>query len=1461
MVFDPLSPIAPARVKALILPLGQVKRARFETFVQRLYPEHVVRLGDISPDRRPDRNMFSPLAFPAGMIVYDFTTSLPPTSHLALAPFELYRAPLVILAIADGSELDHVSCKDKDGNETNGYDYQTHLQQIRDLDQELETVRDQYPKALVHQALLFDYHHQKESQALPGGLIPVPSVKGSTITTMKTIMCDLSSVLLAELTTMAKSLQGMAMIESPSVVLDGRQGPGYSWSNGDSGTISRRASQYGTPDTDSRSMSSMPKGDRSQVRMSMPVRFGSQQGEHLRSASVSRPTTPSAGPHTPSDGTSSAMSPPLSRSNSVADKIQEQSRDRISTQGFGSGSLSERSRNKGKGRVSIAIGGLYLQAGRWQDAIKELVEGAYIAKTNNDHLWHAKALEGLVVAMIMLAWIGLDFQIPQLCYVVPEKSPNPTAPGTAAEQHAPETINRLAALQNLSVLLPELLDRILNLYERASNFTGESLPQLPFSESAIRFSKLLSAVHLAGGRLDNGSLQLVVLGTPFFAKPNTRSPRLNIHPTRSVIVTTLFRAFPSSAAAKELSLIDRTVILAGIASVLGFLGYDRKKAMVMRELVSILIPGLVSARIAGAAEMGIHPAAGLAALSHINGNTTGAGALDLGEGDVESGMDALLGLVGKTYGVVGFPCSSSDDAKNGAKVCDDSDEAVVARIMENTAARQFGGKSMKMNVLRACIGFCEALPDFQGVLRFSADLLRTAGTGIAPGPRTDNASPMMARDEQVRLSINISRTVDAAAKIGLQDIEAEYWDEFLVRGVELEALPASRTPNPHRSSDLGGTAKAKEAGGKNPFIYNPFLKRPNAGAVERLLVCGESATFKVTLQNPYEFDIVIDRIRLEANGGEFESAVQETIVGPYRTQILSVSGAPRSAGAFKITGCIVKLRGCRERRFPIFLEPWSPHSDIKVKALGLAVQRRREERPVSDASLSKRPAIDPHLPKTSCLSLTAIAPQPIVVITSTSLSQAAAMVLEGERQTFSVTLKNLSITTPVDLLLFSFQDSTQGPLQTALSKRDASPAELYEYELILSRKAALRYVKKEGESDETNIPPGSTKTVDFEVLGKPGLTSAAVLIDYAHLGQPASKVKGPFHTRQVSLPITVTVNAGVELSRIDLLPLGHDVPSNLWSLCGEAAKEDTEDIDARDYCLLVLDLRNAWPAPLRARLEIGSGRAIEEEILPGSTSRVVFPIKRIFLDDPHKAIPVLDPARQRQFVVSSGRISVDSEKASREAFWYREEILRSLSGTWRTTSGTERKGAIELRGMRLVPRTIDALKIEDVGISLRVNGAPPTCTPQTTVEVDDFLHLVVTITNRSATPVYPLLRLQPSLCNHAYGHALDLSKKVVWDGTLQRTLPVLAAHETTEVRVTMTALCKGEFEVGACVEETRLWGVEKERGDFGNREKVGRQRAGTEAMMDALLGARERRVWYAREPLGLRVVDAESDEE
>lgn len=57
MAADPLSPIAPARLRALLLPVGRIKRSRFLNFVKRLQGQNVVRLGDVSPDGRPNRSM------------------------------------------------------------------------------------------------------------------------------------------------------------------------------------------------------------------------------------------------------------------------------------------------------------------------------------------------------------------------------------------------------------------------------------------------------------------------------------------------------------------------------------------------------------------------------------------------------------------------------------------------------------------------------------------------------------------------------------------------------------------------------------------------------------------------------------------------------------------------------------------------------------------------------------------------------------------------------------------------------------------------------------------------------------------------------------------------------------------------------------------------------------------------------------------------------------------------------------------------------------------------------------------------------------------------------------------------------------------------------------------------------------------------------------------------------------
>jgi trafficking protein particle complex subunit 9 len=425
--------------------------------------------------------MFSPLAFPTGMIVYDLTTFYPPPSHLTLSPFEMYREPLVILALADGAELDHVSYRGNPRRNLNVNGPPRPEHNMRELYQDLEDLRDRYPKALVHQLLLFDYTPKENAAALPEGLVAVPPVEQCRVTTMKTIMCDISSMLLAEMTTLAKSLQALNTIESPSNSQVSRQFNGSSWPTIHGEQLSRRNSQYSLPE-DSRSSSPAGSVDRSHVRMSMPV-FPPGAGSTSSTPSA-RPTTPMNG--VPSDGSSTfddIVGPngsPRNLQRNIPPRLgdlRSSSSDRVSVQGFGSNSISERSRNKGKSRVGIVIGSLYMIAGRWGDALKELIEAAYIARSNLDHLWHAKALDNIVVCMIMLAWTGLDFQIPQICYVSTDQkavlAPTPQPPD---QQKSPAS-NRLVSLQNLVALLPELLDRILNLYTRAANNTGESLPQ------------------------------------------------------------------------------------------------------------------------------------------------------------------------------------------------------------------------------------------------------------------------------------------------------------------------------------------------------------------------------------------------------------------------------------------------------------------------------------------------------------------------------------------------------------------------------------------------------------------------------------------------------------------------------------------------------------------------------------------------------------------------------------------------------------------------------------------------------------------------------------------------------------------------------------------------------------------------------------------------------------------------
>ena len=1069
-------------------------------------------------------------------------------------------------------------------------------------------------------------------------------------------------------------------------------------------------------------------------------------------------------------------------------------------------------------------------------------------------------------------------------------SPSNSLPGLTGRKSL-DPADRAANFRTLTGLLPDLTNNILNLYSRAWTFTDDKIPPLAFSQSAIRFAKLLSAIHLSSGTLDDVLLRHLVLNAETLRdEASSETPAFS---SRGELVNLLFRAYPRPISESPLSIADHTAILAGIASVLSELGYHRKKALVLKELMSGLLPALVQARKDGAAEMGVHPAASLASLNA----TVRAIPLEnagVAPDDSEQGMRHLLALVCHSYGIKSSktigdhgleeaPAQKDSVQTSSTPTNVPSIEAVVARALERVSAKSSGSQDLKIDILRSCINICEALPDLSGALRYSADLLRVAGSGIAPGPDDSDGSPDLPIEEQVRLANNISRTLSAARQLGLEHPEADYWDEFLVRGVELMDATQSRNLLSHAKSELEIVETMDTKKEKNPFIYNPFLKPKSSAAAEPLLVAHEETFFRVTLQNLYDFDLVIERLKLESDGVPFECSTQATMIGPYRTQTLLLSGTPQSAGSLTIRGCSAKIRGCRERSFTTFSEPWALKPDVK----GRHIQSTSKTRPTSTTSDSGKTKAyrPPKGPTAATLALRVISAQPNVAMKSISLPQSAIMLLEGETSIFTITLQNTSPTTPADLLLLSFDDSTSSQRQSALSSKELSAVELYELELASAHQQSFRWLRKDKDQD-LKLAPGEDTTLKIKVVGKPGLSFGTIQVDYGYLGIPRVEIKDRFYTRQLVIPITVTVNASIDLIRNDIVTLPSDLS---WLQQPGLAQDPNEDSKSshpklnapvlpisddlqpllsrialsttnQPHALLLLDLRNSWPNTLTITLSLWDPSSNSPPFThtltlnPGTTHRIPLPIPRLYLPNAHAPIPSLNPANKRQFVVSATKSSPEAKRAMREAFWYREAVLERVGATWRE-AGTGRSGVVQLRGLRLTPRMISSIKLEELDVQMSVTSTEPSedqavkqlAPSKFSIPTSTFLILMTTLYNRSTTPIYPLLRLQPALANQPHNIALDLSKRLLVNGVLQRALPLLRPGEKRQVETGFCVLSVGVYEWGATVEEVRVSGKAV--------EKRGRGRAAT-GEFDVLADV-GRRVWHAEESCVLVATDGE----
>ena len=350
--------------------------------------------------------MFSPVAFPSGAILYDFASSDVGPSSRRLVPFELYRQPLIVLGVADGLEIGEEQFQRHEADagviealSPKGVSQSTE-QALSQLPAKLNGFREAHSSALLHRIFLFEFD---SDASIPECVVKIPPLKHAKNTSLKTIMCDLTGQFLEELSSYGKSVQALPNIETPAPcrqnTLDGQSSRTGSANDLPRSVVSRSGSA-------SPPLSHDINGERSPYRASLPSHVSSPlafefQPERDRSTS---PVQPSRPPVTFDEINQE-------RPTSAPATEKPRSATRVSVHGFGSGTTSERARNQARGRLGVVLGSMYLLAGRWIDAIKELVDSANIAKWSNDHAWYAKALDYILVSLLMCGWAGLDFEV------------------------------------------------------------------------------------------------------------------------------------------------------------------------------------------------------------------------------------------------------------------------------------------------------------------------------------------------------------------------------------------------------------------------------------------------------------------------------------------------------------------------------------------------------------------------------------------------------------------------------------------------------------------------------------------------------------------------------------------------------------------------------------------------------------------------------------------------------------------------------------------------------------------------------------------------------------------------------------------------------------------------------------------------------------------------------------------
>lgn len=1077
-----------------------------------------------------------------------------------------------------------------------------------------------------------------------------------------------------------------------------------------------------------------------------------------------------------------------------------------------------KAQQKTTGRLLKLMGNFFLLAGRFKDALQYFTDAAINLRKVDDYLWLASSLEGLATSSLILAYLGLPHHVqnPMLASVlqVPKNrflalastssriSADSLAPRSSANIISPRnsTSSTLSFGFSASALtgtgadfsnipLPEFL-RVLCLkasqyYQLSPTHIEDCVPDVVYVESLIRTVKLLIAIYLAGSDPIESVLESVVKSTPIVLA----SSKDDCFVLKSEIVQEIDKVF--SLQLVDLEFVEQCRIYCALASVYSDLGLYRKQAFILRILLVALLP-----KVNKMEEQG--PIATLKSRASIK---------------------AIFELLFQVYHIDSDP---------------ERDSAVAREHMSDWS-------TLQLLLIKICLRIAEVLEDHDTLAKLCVLAF------------TRYSHCLLAEDQtKLKNKLNCSNLILANQN---SEHALPYPDPFLLRGIKLVVAVSGSELIPFPENDqLNGSAQ------NGDLIFNPFNKSKALTNHERIVCIDEVHQLKATLQNPFPHEVQLSDItvvgddevkietlsnlsvrvsstpyaskgdygysssrglqKMEATNGEYQYASLGSVVLPLNSlsQVL-ISFKALNAGQLTIRGLRMKAGNSKTQLY-LILESEKTSGLQKIKKIGATA-------PVENGSTLDKlvqnlsePDISQRV-NTKELTLNVIPRQPSLLIARNLVTTGWIMLLEGERQRFSLDLVNNSVD-PINYISFSFWDSIQEVINSKLAQANVYSAEdVYELEwLLINNKPCSVLNKKEIMTQHKVISPNEGFKIDYEIVGKRGMNYLKLTLEYSNKSGAA-----PGYYKTVNAPLNVSIQLSLDIVGCDVIPLFSSsldgyiansevesdlVQRNMTSLLKFIADiKNTPDDQISAYCLLILDVKNSWKHKLCVNIckELLPGKKyiVNEVLDPSETFRVLLPIKRIGYDvvDTSKPIPSL---RNKQFVKNYS-ISEEEERQERKNFWVKSVLLEGLSGRWNTVgSKFERNGILDFRCIRLNTGMSNVLIYDSILIQHSIFADTekmeeiPMKTNEYHLEREKFYILRTRIVNHTNEALGGVLRHVPYPVNPVTKQDMSIEQKILYNGVLQKNIDQdsIKQGESLEMSLGFMILEKGRYEWG-CV--------------------------------------------------------------